>query len=185
MKVNILNWYYRNNAAWVTHCSGNCRWQNPWVSEPPDQLDERDSGLKPLLMLCEIEMVEKAKKTTHRWWVEVSETAAETMTETDYREVCICSNSSVYLPDVASGQKMSIPPPSSAGTTQPQSFSQKSLCSVVSRVLSDRLLPVAVKVKQFGLANWKMIRFEGYVLKQGIMFTIMFHLRDSVSKICT
>lgn len=52
--------------------------------------------------------------------------------------MCACAN---ILPDVARGQKMSIPPPSSAGTNKLHRFSQNSLCSGVSRVLSDRLLP--------------------------------------------
>lgn len=60
--------------------------------------------------------------------------------------VCVCFHICVHLPDAASGENMSIPPPSSAGATQPLSFSQKSLWSGVSRVLSDRKLPEGFKL---------------------------------------
>lgn len=48
----------------------------------------------------------------------------------------------IYQPVAANGEKMSMPPPSPTGTTQPLSFSQNSFCSWVSRVFSESLLSV-------------------------------------------
>lgn len=52
------------------------------------------------------------------------------------------SDSRIYRPDAANGEKMSMPPPSPTGTTQPLSFPQNSLCSWVSRVFSESLLSI-------------------------------------------
>lgn len=84
--------------------------------------------------------------------------ATGTVAETQILKKCVCPNICVYQPDAASGEKMSTSPPSSAGATQPHSFSQNSLWSGVRRVLSDRLLPEGSKVKQSGFICWKKNR---------------------------
>lgn len=78
--------------------------------------------------------------------MEINDTEAETVSEIQINKRHVCPN--IYPPDAASGEKMSIPPPSSVGTTHPHSFSQNSLWSGVSKVFSDKLLPEGSKVKQ-------------------------------------
>lgn len=56
------------------------------------------------------------------------------------------SHAAIYQPAAAKGEKMSMPPPSASGSTQPLSCSQNSLCRGVSSVSSDRRLSVWSRV---------------------------------------
>lgn len=78
------------------------------------------------------------------WWCTKHQIKHESKRHFAGSKVCI-------LPEAAKGQKMSIPPPSWAGATNPEIFSQNSRWSGLSRLFSVKQLPES-KIK-FGLGK--------------------------------